>query len=111
MGDVTALCSRVLIINHGRLLYDGDLGVLTERLTPYKILEVRLADVPAIEWDAYGQLVSSEAGKVTLRVPRELISAVSAELLQRYEVHDLNIEDPPMEEVISLAFREESHVS
>lgn len=111
MGDVTALCNRVLIINHGRLLYDGDLAVLSERLTPYKILEVRLAEPPQIEWSAYGQMVSSEAGKVTLRVPRERIPAVSAELLQRYAVHDLNIEEPPMEEVITLAFREGAHVS
>lgn len=111
MGDVTALCHRVLIINHGRLLYDGELNVLTEKLTPYKVLEVRLPSIPEVEWADYGQLVGIEEGKVTLRVPRERIPEVSAEFLQKLEVHDLNIQDPPMEEVITLAFREESHVS
>lgn len=111
MGDVTALCNRVLIINHGKLLYDGDLNVLTEKLTPYKLLEVRLHDVPAIPWDPYGELVSIEEGKVTLRVPRERIPEISAHILQRFQVHDINIQEPPMEEVINLAFQEESHVT
>lgn len=110
MGDVTALCNRVLIINHGRLLYDGDLNVLTEKLTPYKLLEIRLAAIPDMNWDLYGDLVELSEGKVTLRVPRERIPEVSADFLQRFAVHDLNIQDPPMEEVITLAFREESHV-
>lgn len=111
MGDVTALCDRVLIINHGKLLYDGDLKVLTEKLTPYKLLELRLPDVPNIPWNTYGELVAVEEGKVTLRVPRERIPEVSAQFLQQFEVHDLNIEDPPMEEVITLAFQEGSHAS
>lgn len=111
MGDVKALCDRVLIINHGKLLYDGELDVLTEKLTPYKLLEVQLRSIPELSWEAYGELVSAEDGKVTLRVPRERVPEVSAQFLQQFDVTDLNIEDPPMEEVITLAFQEESHVS
>jgi ABC-2 type transport system ATP-binding protein len=111
MGDVTALCDRVLIINHGKLLYDGGLDILTEKLTPYKLLEVQLTSIPDISWDAYGELVDAKEGKVTLRVPRERIPEVSSQFLQRFDVRDLNIEDPPMEEVITLAFQEGSHVS
>ncbi|WCK53181.1 ATP-binding cassette domain-containing protein [Aneurinibacillus sp. Ricciae_BoGa-3] len=110
MGDVTALCNRVLIINHGKLLYDGDLQVLTEKLTPYKLLEIRLPSLPAVSWDNYGEIVHIEEGRVTLRVPRERIPEVSSKLLQNFHVSDLNIQDPPMEEVITLAFQEESHV-
>lgn len=111
MGDVTALCERVMIINHGKLLYDGDLKVLTEKLAPYKIIQVSLPELPAINWQAYGELAYSEDGKVTLRVPRERVPEVSAQLLQNFQVHDLNIQDPPMEEVITLAFQEEAHAS
>ncbi|MEK3644502.1 ABC transporter ATP-binding protein [Aeribacillus sp. FSL M8-0235] len=111
MGDVTALCDRVLIINHGKLLYDGELDMLTEKLTPYKLLEVQLSSIPDISWDAYGELVDAKEGKVTLRVPRERIHEVSSRFLQQFDVRDLNIEDPPMEEVITLAFQEDAHVS
>ena len=109
MGDVTALCKRVIIINHGKLLYDGDLDVLTEKLTPYKLLEVHLPTLPNQSWETYGEVDSIEEGKVTLRIPRERIREVSARLLQEFPVHDLNIQDPPMEEVITLAFQEKSH--
>lgn len=111
MGDVTALCNRVLIINYGKLLYDGDLNVLTEKLTPYKLLEVRLHEVPAISWDPYGELVSIEEGKVMLRVPRERIPEISAQILQHFQVNDINIQEPPIEEVINLAFQVESHAT
>lgn len=109
MGDVTALCERVLIINHGKLLYDGDLSVLSEKLTPYKLLEIQFPIVPAISWSEYGELVSAEDGKVVLRVPRGRIQEISSLFLQNFQVYDLNIQDPPMEEVITLAFQEESH--
>ena len=109
MGDVTALCDRVLIINHGKLLYDGELQVLTERLTPFKLLEVRLPANSHAHWENYGEVVSFEAGKLTLRVERNRVPFVSSELLANFEINDLNIQDPPMEEVISLAFQEESH--
>lgn len=109
MGDVTALCERVLIINHGRLLYDGELQVLTQKLTPYKLIEVRLPSSSYGTWETLGEVVSFEDGKLTLRVARNRVSAVSSELLTNFEVNDLNIQDPPMEEVISLAFQEDSH--
>ena len=111
MGDVTALCDRVLIINHGRLLYDGELQTLTERLTPYKLLEVRLPSDSLGSWETFGEVVSFEDGKLTLRVARDRVPVVSSELLANFEINDLNIQDPPMEEVITLAFREESHAN
>lgn len=111
MGDVTALCQRVMIINYGKLLYDGDLQLLTEKLTPYKLMEVRLPSTPHVSWETYGELVSAEDGKILLRVPRERVPDVSTMLLQQFEVHDLTIQDPPMEEVITLAFQEDAHVS
>lgn len=111
MGDVTALCERIMIINHGGLIYDGALQILTERLAPYKLLELQFPHIPDISWEEYGELASAEGGKVTIRVPRDRVPEVSSRFLQNFQVHDLNIQDPPMEEIISLAFREESHVS
>jgi ABC-2 type transport system ATP-binding protein len=111
MGDVTALCDRVLIINHGKLLYDGELHVLSEKLTPYKLLEVRLPAASKGSWENLGEVVSFEDGKLTLRVARDRVPSVSSELLAKFEINDLNIQDPPMEEVITLAFQEESHAN
>lgn len=109
IGDVVALCDRVMIINYGTLIYDGELTVLTEKLAPYKRLEVRFAKVPDVRWEDYGEVVEIEDGNVALRVAREKVAEVSAHFLQHFHVHDINIQDPPMEEVITRAFQEGLH--
>ncbi|ANB56364.1 ABC transporter family protein [Anoxybacillus sp. B7M1] len=112
MGDVTALCDRIMMINYGQLIYDGELSVLTEKLAPYKRLEVRFSEVPNARWEDYGEVAEIEDSQVVLRVNRERVAEVSAHFLQHFHVHDINIQDPPMEEVITRAFQEElSHGS
>lgn len=110
MADVTALCSRVMIINQGHLLYDGDLSLLSESLVPHKYMELTFdQNVSEESFDIYGELIKKEASKVTLRVPRHQVAAISSRLLQEWQVTDLTIQDPPMEEVIGLAFKENRH--
>lgn len=112
MADVTALCNRVMIINQGHLLYDGDLSLLSESLIPYKYMELTFdQDVTEDRFEDYGELISKEASKVTLRVPRQQVAAVSSRLLQEWQVTDLTIQDPPMEEVIGLAFKENRYAT
>src|SRR5688572_31295117 len=40
MDDILALCKRVLVIHHGKMLYDGELGELAQRMAPYKVIRV-----------------------------------------------------------------------
>jgi viologen exporter family transport system ATP-binding protein len=88
MADVEALCKRVIVIHHGRLLFDGRLDALADRFGAYKTIQAVLAD---------GELM-------TLQVPRLETSAVTARLLAEHEVHDLTVEDPPIEDVIEQVF-------
>jgi ABC-2 type transport system ATP-binding protein len=105
MADVTALASRVLIVNHGRLLYDGLLDALAARLAPVKRLELVLgAGVGRDDLMRFGSLQRFEFPYATLEIPRTQAAAVSAELLAAVPVLDLSIEDPPIEEVIQQAF-------
>jgi ABC-2 type transport system ATP-binding protein len=105
MADVTALASRVLIVNHGRLLYDGALEVLASRLAPVKRLEIVLGDdVRPDDLRRFGSLQRFEYPYATLEIPRADAATVSAKLLAAVPVVDLSIEDPPIEEVIQQAF-------
>jgi viologen exporter family transport system ATP-binding protein len=88
MADVEALCRRVLVIHHGRLLFDGALAALTRRFAPHKTIEAVLADGETL----------------TLTVPKEEISAATARLLAHHELVDLTVEDPPIEDVIEQVF-------
>lgn len=107
MDDVVALCKRVVVIHHGRLLYDGSLADLAGRMAPYKLIGVILdPSERSRPLEAYGEIVARDENRVTLRVPRESAPDRTAALVQdlRGSVLDLSVEDPPIEEVIDRVF-------
>jgi ABC-2 type transport system ATP-binding protein len=107
MQDVTALASRVLIINRGKLLYDGALDALVARIARTKRLELVLGEgVTGEDLAEFGDVRSFRFPNAVLEVPREAAAATSARLLAVLPVVDLSIEDPPIEEVIRQAFAE-----
>jgi ABC-2 type transport system ATP-binding protein len=107
MADVEALCKRVIVIHHGRLLFDGDLAGLVQRFTAHKTIVVQLKDCAA-DLRAYGEVVSCEDGRQTLRVPKTETARVTERLLADLPVIDLTVTDPPIEEVIEQVFAQES---
>ncbi|MEW6755075.1 MAG: ATP-binding cassette domain-containing protein [Candidatus Latescibacterota bacterium] len=106
MADVEALCRRVIVIHRGRLLFDGELAGLVSRFSPYKTIVVDLREGRA-DLAAYGQVVSTEDGRVTLRVPKEETARVTGRLLADLPILDLTVEDPPIEEVVERVFAQE----
>jgi ABC-2 type transport system ATP-binding protein len=107
MADVTALASRVLIINRGRLLYDGALEALVARIARVKRIELVLGDgVTRADLSAFGEVQHFHFPNATLEIPREEATDTSARLLASIPVADLSIQDPPIEEVIRRAFEE-----
>ena len=107
MTDVEALCRRVIVIHHGKLLFDGELSALVRRFTAQKTIMVRLGDCLA-DLSSYGEVVSCEVGMATLRVPTAETARVTARLLADLPVVDLTVEDPPIEDVIERVFSQES---
>ncbi|MGD0708894.1 MAG: ATP-binding cassette domain-containing protein [Anaerolineaceae bacterium] len=103
MADVEALCKRVIVIHHGRLLFDGDLSDLVQQFTSYKTIVVQLADCQA-DLHTYGEVIDCEDGRTTLRVPKAKTARVTERLLANLPVIDLLVEDPPIEEVIDEVF-------
>ena len=103
MADVQALCKRVIVIHHGQILFDGELATLSERFAAHKTLVVTLRD-ETVDLAGYGDVVDVSGPKVTLRVPRAETAVITARLLGEQSVEDLTVEDPPIEDVIELAF-------
>ncbi|MGH2499315.1 MAG: ABC transporter ATP-binding protein [Candidatus Limnocylindria bacterium] len=107
MDDVVALCRRVLVIHQGRLLYDGALASLSERMAPYKLIRVTLRQGDgAVALEPYGEVVERDVERATLKVPREAAPERTARLVRDLEARlaDLSVEDPPIEEVIDRVF-------
>ncbi|HEY4718923.1 MAG TPA: ATP-binding cassette domain-containing protein [Anaerolineales bacterium] len=106
MADVQALCKRVIVIHHGKILYDGQLSGLVDRFSAKKTLVVTTSDMngQGPDMNAYGAVVNSEANRTTLRVDKSEAPQVTARLLADLPVTDLTVEDPPIEEVIESVF-------
>ncbi len=105
MADVEALCRRVIVIHHGRLLFDGELSCLVEQFSAFKTVGVTL-QTAAADLRKYGEVVSQDGTRFTLRVPKAETAQVTARLLADLPVDDLNVEDPPIEDVIEQVFAE-----
>ncbi|MBA3409821.1 MAG: ATP-binding cassette domain-containing protein [Geodermatophilaceae bacterium] len=103
MADVQALCKRVIIIDRGSILYDGGLRELSTRYSPHQTVNVALSD-PENDLSGYGEVLSAQDGRISLKVAKSETSAVAARLLADFTVSDLTIEDPPIEDVIEQVF-------
>jgi ABC-2 type transport system ATP-binding protein len=111
MADVVALCPRVILIHQGRLLYDGPLSELAERLAPFKLIRVVLNGDEKngrTGWEPPrgADLIEREGNRLTLRVARPEAPALTAYLLNHLPVVDLAVEDPPIEAVIDQVYQE-----
>ena len=103
MADVQALCPRVIVIHHGRILYDGPLTGLADQFAAYKTIGVAVENGHA-DLGRYGEVIHRDGDWVTLRVAKRDTSQVAARLLSEQSVVDLTIEEPPIEDVIELVF-------
>ena len=109
MDDVTALCPRVVVIDHGHLIYDGDLKALVRRVRPDKRLSFRLSSpVERAVLERLATVVSWGDGQAVLSVSPERLNATVQAALSTLPIVDLSVEDPPLEEVMRELFREAS---
>jgi ABC-2 type transport system ATP-binding protein len=107
MADITALCPRVLLIHQGRLFHDGSLEALTNRLAPCREVRLELADPAAEErLRTYGTLQHLQGRQVRLLIPRGELTAQVARILAELAVEDLEVRDPPIEDLIGQVFRQ-----
>ena len=108
MEDISQLCERVIILDAGRIIYDGRLAELIRTYAHQKVLTVTFAEsVPAdSRLERYGELVESGPYKAVMRVPRERIKQVAAQLLASdFPVDDILISEVAVDEVVREIFQ------
>jgi len=103
MADVEALCKRVIVIHHGHTLFDGELNNLVTQFSSYKTLGITLPN-PDVDLSRYGEVLTRDGARITLRVPKAQTSQVTASLLSDLQVDDLTVEDTPIDDVIDNVF-------
>lgn len=107
MADVTALCQRIIVIDHGKLLYDGDLKALAEKMAPYKLIRVEFSrPLNGESLQDYGEVTKTRGQRAELLIPRDSTSDVAARMLAQLPIADVTIEEPPIEDVITRVFEQ-----
>lgn len=105
MEDVKELCRRVIVIDKGRILFDGALTELVDRYADHKRLEVIFGkEIDFKKLDSIGEVREISFPKAVISVPRHGVSAAAARLLELFPVEDLNIEEPRIEDIIREVF-------
>lgn len=110
LSDIETLCRRVIVIDHGRVLFDGALSELRDRILPVTSVIFDVKTVPDPSLLLWNGLKILEVGSHRYRmdIDRRQLSPASAvkEIVNRFDVADLSIEEPQIEDVVKRIYRE-----
>jgi ABC-2 type transport system ATP-binding protein len=105
MDDVKEVCDRVIIIDKGVVLFDGKINSLIQKYATHKTLGLTFAKaVSEGDIGGYGEIVQIAGPSVTLKVPAKQTSKVAAELLAEFNVTDVTISEPRLEDIVRMMF-------
>ncbi len=106
MADITSLCERVIVIDRGKKIYDGNLDRITGAGAQQRIIKFkpREAALPLGWQPAHGTAKVCDDGEMLLHVPSEQVVAVCQQILGLGQVDDLTIQDVPLEDIITELF-------
>jgi ABC-2 type transport system ATP-binding protein len=106
MTDIQELCRRVVIIDHGKIFFDGKLSEIIDRFADVKIVTIswQTGANPPSDMAKYGVVVSQDARRIELKIKRDQVVAVCKQMLDQLPVSDIDIQDLPIEDVIRQIF-------
>ena len=108
MQDIEALCRRVIIIDHGKIFFDGPLSRIIDRFSGHKILSLTFEVPVTRDFSPFGEVIEQTPVSVQLKVPRAKVTETCRQLLEACNVSDINVQELPVEEVIRQLFGERS---
>jgi ABC-2 type transport system ATP-binding protein len=108
MRDVEQLCQRVLVINHGQIVYDGLLDDLSNRYVDHKVIKIRFASPQAAGLlDGMEGIIELDARHAVLKVKKKEVARTTRRLLDQLPIDDLSVEEVEVDEVIRKIFGEQ----
>ncbi|MBI2012460.1 ATP-binding cassette domain-containing protein [Candidatus Curtissbacteria bacterium] len=103
---LTSHYMKVIVINEGKLIFDGRLGDLVKRYAPYKLISGILASKVTTQYlGKFGQIKSYKYPQITFKVPIDLVDEITGHILRNLKLEDLNIQDVEIEDVIREVFQ------
>lgn len=109
MNDIESLCKRSIIINQGKIVYDGELSAVNKLFSEKKLIKLQLSNVVDESLlKKFGSIREYDGLNATLEVNKSGLKQYSKLILEEIPVMDFNIEDIPVEEGISLLYQKGS---
>lgn len=107
MGDIEALCKRVIIIDKGKKIYDGGLSELKEQYAPEKKIEIFLSSLEDKKKFAHIKVDNKKIveGLGVIRPKRSELGPVVKEVFDKFDIENISVTDPDTEEVINHIFK------
>ena len=106
MQDIEELCDRVIVIDHGKIFFDGPLNDIIDRFSGHKIISLTFDEKQAGDFSPFGEVMEQTPVSVQLKVPRAKVTDVARQLLTACTVSDINVQELPVEDVIRQLFGE-----
>jgi ABC-2 type transport system ATP-binding protein len=106
MQDIEELCERVIVIDHGKIFFDGPLSDIIDRFSGYKILRLTFEKAVQRDFSGFGDVIEQTPVSVQLKIPRAKVTETCRQLLEACDVSDINVQEIPVEEVIRQLFGE-----
>ena len=106
MQDIEELCHRVLVIDHGKIFFDGPLDEIIDRFSGHKILSLTFDKQVTRDFARFGEVIEQTPMSVQLKVPRAKVTETCRQLLEACDVSDINVQEVPVEEAIRQLFGE-----
>src|ERR1700719_4359230 len=104
MQDIEELCPRVIIIDHGKIFFDGPLTSIIDRFSGYKILSLTFEKEGDRDFASLGEVLEKTPLSVQLKVPRAKVTETCRQVLEECSVKDISVQELTVEEVIRQLF-------
>ena len=108
LADVERLCKRVILIDDGRIIYDGPLEQLREKYGTHRTLVIRLGEPAPVREIEGAESVERDGETIRVRFDRRLATAETMirHVMEHYTIYDLAIEEPAIEGIVSRIYRD-----
>ena len=107
MADIQELCRRVIIIDHGKIFFDGQLSEILDRFADFKLVTIQTEGgktFPAEALAKFGEVIEQNSGGIKFKIKRDQVIPACKALLDELPVSDIDIQEVPIEDVIRQIF-------
>ncbi len=106
MGDIEKLCKRIMIINHGEIVYDGSLQDLKQSYVKTKFIDIKFSEPQEFRFGNYdGKIISKTKIEMKIEVRAKYVNKIISWVLKNYKVADITVMNPPIEKIITQIYK------